>query len=71
MDKELLKTIFMVYLFGILVSVNFFFLIFVHYYYDLTPNLALAILTIPPALIILVEIFKKKSKGGTKNAKIN
>ena len=67
MDKKILKLIFMVYLASLLISINFFFLIFVHNYYDLSPNFALGFLTIPPALILFVEIFKKQ-KGGVKNA---
>jgi len=59
-NKRFYKKIFIIYLFSLLISINFFFLIFVRNINDLSPNIALAVLTIPPALILLVEIFKKE-----------
>ena len=71
MNKEIYKTLFIAYLVGLLFSINIFFAIFVHNPNDLTPNLALLFVTVPPMFVLIFEIFKKKSKGGTKNAKIN
>jgi Na+/melibiose symporter-like transporter len=65
MDECFYRTIFMAYLVGLLLSINIFFFIFVNNMNDLSPNIALFILTVPPAIILLIEMFKN-SKGGKK-----
>lgn len=62
MKKEILEKVFMVYLVSLILSFNLFFFIFVHNIFDLTPNIAFAVVSIPAVLILLVEIFKNKNK---------
>ena len=44
-----------VYLFSMMISINLFFFVFVHYKYDYSPNFALFITTLP---IIIVQFIK-------------
>lgn len=69
MKNEIYELFFMVYLVGLILSFNLFFFIFVNDINDLTPNLTLAIVSLPAVLILLVEIIKKSKGGIEKNAK--
>jgi len=45
-----------------LITMNIYFFIFVHYKYDLAPNLALAVCTLPLAIWSFIRAFKKEKK---------
>ena len=56
--KQDLYFMYEVYIFAMVISMNIFFFIFVHYKYDSSPNLALLAATLPILIIQLVKIIK-------------
>jgi hypothetical protein len=60
-DRKILYMLYDVYLFAMLLSINYFFSLFIYNKYDLTPNIALAICTLPAILVQLYKIFDPKN----------
>lgn len=61
MKKEF-ELLYHVILGSLLITINLYFYIFVHYKYDLSPNFALGVITIPFAIREIVNGFKLRLK---------
>jgi len=70
MKNEIISKIYEVYIFSLMISLNIFFFIFVHNKYDLSPNTAFFVVTLPIMIIQLIRIFKKKPRRSSKMPKL-
>ena len=52
------ETLYHIYIGAFLLVINLYFFIFVHYRYDLSPNFALAVLTVPAGIYELYKAIK-------------
>jgi len=70
MKKEIISKTYEVYIFSLMISLNIFFFIFIHNKYDMSPNMAFFVITLPIMIIQLIRIFKKKSRRSSKMPKV-
>lgn len=69
MEKNLLNGMYHLHLANLLLIINIYFYLFVHFINDLTPNFALAIITLPFGLFELMTAFKFLNKRLKKKRK--
>lgn len=61
-STPILNMIYDVYLFAMMISINLFFFVFVHYSYDLSPNITLLVITLPIIIVQSIKIFKRMTR---------
>jgi hypothetical protein len=59
MENKVYYDIYDIYLFAIAITVNLFLLVFVHNKYDLSPNLALLVITSPIIIVQGIKLINK------------
>jgi len=62
MRKDIICWFIDLYIGLILIVINIYFFVFVHYKYDLSPNSALAFVTLPFAVYQIIKVFQNQPK---------